>query len=460
VAGSIFSRDPALLARYERDVSPLSQTPSGVLLARDIADVVAAVDEARGQCIGLLAVGGQTSTTGASVASPGNVVVDVTALERQPQLDAASHRVVVGPGTRLGALRSWLHGRGFDLPVDPTSQHECTVGGAIATNASGPGTYAHGAMRDWVVGAELVDGRSHRHVWHRRQVAKCALGPAGLQDPIDFIVGSEGLYGVIVEATLAVRRRPETTIGIWVPLPSRDDVFTATGSVVEASESTIRAIEWLDGRCCALLEGQGDMPLDPVAGGGLYIEFEGKRAQTETAIERIAATCVAHGARMDGIEFYGTDADRAEFAKRRHGVPDQLNRRGRTWAEQGGGKLSTDWSIPLAALPGLFAWTDVRLAALELEGWFAFGHIGNGHPHLNLLTRTQHERATATEALGEQLARVVAAGGVPVSEHGIGKLKRRLVQPYLTAATVAAIRALKTHFDPGGVLARGNIIDA
>jgi FAD/FMN-containing dehydrogenase len=121
--------------------------------------------------------------------------------------------------------------------------------------------------------------------------------------------------------------------------------------------------------------------------------------------------------------------------------------------------LSTDWSVPIEALDELLEWTGSALEPLGLEGAYAYGHIGNGHPHLNLLCPDAQTKTRVTEVLHEQLQRVVAVGGSPVSEHGIGKVKRDLVAPHLPRGMVSALRGLKSHFDPDGLLAPGNLIN-
>ena len=142
-------------------------------------------------------------------------------------------------------------------------------------------------------------------------------------------------------------------------------------------------------------------------------------------------------------------------------VPDTLNRQGRAFADAaGGGKLSTDWSAPLHSLPALLDWTDEFFADAGLDGLYMYGHIGDGHPHLNLLCPDAEVRSEAFRRLHVQLERVVAAGGVPVSEHGVGKLKRDLIRDFLPPGAIDAWAGLKAALDPKGILAPGNVFSA
>lgn len=464
-----FGRDPDLRARYSRDVSGLSAVPDAVVLPRDEQDVVAAVQQAYKSGVFALAVGGQTSTTGASVAVGGGLLIDMTRLRAEPQLDAESLRVIVSPGTRLGELRTLLAHSGYELPVDPTSENECTVGGAIATNASGPATYRHGSMVDWVVGLTMIDGTARRHHFEGRAVDKCAMGPVGLQDLTRLVVGSEGVFGVVTQATLRVRPLPTERVAVFVGFDTRAELIQAVCDLnAERGELPVRALEWLDGACCRLLSGDSPTIRLPAGeGGGLYIDLEQDQGTATDdgerligALDHVVQIAQRAGGDAQNALIFSDSKQRRAFAQARHRVPDTLNRRGRVLAERAsGGKLSTDWSVPLHALKPLLAWTDEQLNKLDLAGAFTYGHIGNGHPHINLLCPSAPTKHAALAVLQRQLARVAEAGGAAVSEHGIGKLKRDLVSPYIDPASQAALIALKRHFDPAGIMAPGNLLE-
>lgn len=448
-------QDAETLAGYRRDASGLEGLPAAALRARDVADVAEAIAWARAHKQTVLPVGAQTSTTGASVAD-GGLLLDLTGLDRPPELNESRDQVRVGPGTRVQALRAWLQAQGLDFPVDPTSASSCTVGGAIATNASGPASFRYGSMASWVRSVDLIDGRGRAHSLRRREVGKCAMGPRALQDPVDFVVGSEGTLGVITGATLAVHVAPTDRAGVLLAFADRPALIAAVIALRPLrKELRVRSIEWLDGTCCDLVsEHAGGLRLPQGPAGVLYVECEG---QGGAALPRLERAIAAIGADDSQAQLVGTSAERRHFAELRHLIPDTLNRRGAALAERGGGKISTDWSVPLQHLDDLLSWTELALTPLGLRGCWAYGHIGDGHPHLNLLCSDAASRAKAQAVLHEQLLRVVELGGSPVSEHGVGKLKRDLIGPWLPAGFAAAFTGLKAAFDPDGTLAPGNI---
>ena len=450
--------DAAALAGYDRDVSGHVGRADASLRARDAADVGEALAWARARQMAVLPVGAQTSTTGASVPD-GGLVIDLSGLDGAPQLDSSALEVHACPGTRIQALDDWLRPHGLELPVDPTSAAQCTVGGAIATNASGASSFRYGAMANWVQAIELIDGAGNLHRLRRRAVSKCAMGPRALQDPIDFIVGSEGTLGIIIGATLRVQRAPAARLGALIACNERKDLIAAVILLRQARHRLpIRCIEWLDGACCELLEGHAaGLVLPDGPAGGIYLETEGQGGANE-AMLALESALSATGVRTSAVQLLPTASDRRHFSQLRHRVPDILNRRGAALAGDGGGKLSTDWSVPLAQLHDLLSWTEDALARHDLGTPWAYGHIGDGHPHLNLLCPDGQSRARAQGVLAEQLRRVVELGGSPVSEHGIGKIKRDLIAPCLPAGFRAAFSGLRRHFDPQGMLAPGNVL--
>ncbi len=459
---SLISRDPGLCARYQRDVSIVAGLPDAVLRPRDTLDVKQAIAACAGTNTAVLPVGGQTSTTGASVPVGGGLVLDMTAFELtsgDPEIDAETGHIRTGPGVTLATLRDLAARHGWDLPVDPTSAATCTIGGAVATNASGPSSFRHGAMAAWVDAVQLVDGRGRAHSLRRPQVPKVAMGPAALQDPVRWMVGSEGTLGVMTQITVRLRRRAEAVVGALVGFDTRDGLLAAVASLRRRRDLGLRALEWLDAGCCQLLVPHArGLRMPSGQGGALFLTVEGDRTLAPDQLQTLLERLPPHGGAAADAQLLLTSQQLQAFDVLRHHVPDELNQVGRRLAnEAGGGKLSTDWSAPIAALPALFDWGDAAFADLGLVGLYRYGHIGDGHPHLNLMCPNAEVRDQALAQLRAQLVRVVAAGGVPVSEHGIGKLKRELVAPYLPPGARAAWLGLKAEFDPAGILAPGNL---
>ncbi len=453
-------RDPEVLENYRRDVSGLVGSPEGVVRPNTIDEICALMRWAGPLGMSVLPVGSRTSTTGSSVAEDG-IVVDLIRFRAVPELDREHGTVRVSASQNLGDLQTFLRSEGFDLPPDPTSAGDCTVGGAVATNASGPSTFRYGSIRNFVTELVLVDGRGGIRTLKRSAVEKNAMGPVALQNPLDLFIGSEGIFGTIVEVVLRVVEVSNQRAGVFIGFATRKGLFDGVAALrLLSSTVAIRSIEWLNRACCDLVRPhQGRLSIGDTPGGGLYVEVEGDESEIMSSFEAILQTVVPHGGREEDAQVLLDLSSRAAFGALRHRIPDTMNRMGAAaQARAGGGKLSTDWSIPVTELEMIMAWTDRELEAIQLEAFVAYGHIGNGHPHLNFVCSDEGVKGQVHAMIGRQLEQVVQVGGVPTSEHGIGKLKRDLVIPYLPVGFIAAIQGLKSEFDPHGILGRGNLL--
>ena len=108
----------------------------------------------------------------------------------------------VQPGLVLGDLQRALQPHGLFFAPDPTSDQECTVGGAIACNASGPRTLQYGATRAHVNALSVVLASGENVTVRRQHLEKNTVGNAVIHEPVDWFVGSEGTLGVIFRSSL------------------------------------------------------------------------------------------------------------------------------------------------------------------------------------------------------------------------------------------------------------------
>ena len=144
----------------------------------------------------------------------------------------------------------------------------------------------------------------------------------------------------------------------------------------------------------------------------------------------------------------------------RHALPEAINRLigARALACPGLTKLGTDFAVPDEALaPLMEAYREIMTEA-QLE-YVIFGHIGNNHLHLNILPRNLAEYQRGKKIYQDLARRVLEWGGTVSAEHGIGKLKKPLLELMLGASGLEAMRLVKKVFDPETLLNPGNIFD-
>ena len=206
------------------------------------------------------------------------------------------------------------------------------------------------------------------------------------------------------------------------------------------------AIEFFDHRALQMaMERIPDVPESAQA--ALFIELG---YTEEPPLDAWWTALVEAGALAEDTIVADDAPGRKRLAAVRHAVPAGVNE---AVVANGMPKVGTDFAVPDEALAQIMA----SYAAVELPA-ICFGHIGDNHLHLNLLPRNQEELDEA-RALYRRLAlEAVSLGGTVSAEHGIGKIKSRLLAEMVGPEILSTFERLKRHLDPAWILGRGNMI--
>src|SRR5205807_9175673 len=140
------------------------------------------------------------------------ISLDLARLDRL-ETDARSLTATLGAGLPLRTTEAKLEARGFTLGHFPQSFEFASIGGCVATRSAGQASTGYGRIDELVVGLRMVAPAGTAEV---RTVPASAAGPS-LRE---LLVGSEGVFGVITEATLAVRPLPARRVDEGWSLPS------------------------------------------------------------------------------------------------------------------------------------------------------------------------------------------------------------------------------------------------
>jgi D-lactate dehydrogenase len=426
------------LARYGRDESPEVGVPAAAVRPSDTQDVEVLIRWAREHRVPLVARGAGTSLDGESVPVLGGVVVDLSGWETVGEVDPVERTVRVGPGVVNRDLYEWLRPSGLFFPPNPGSWTSCTIGGNVATNASGPRSFRYGATRRWVRRIEGVLGNGEPASFGP-SVSKRSMGP----DLLGLMVGSEGTLGIFTEVTLALAASPGRRTGLVIPLPSTPSVGTLTQALVRRPSLGLSALEYLDRRSATALSHEEGSRLPPET-ALLLAEVESLDEEEESRrLEGWTDTLHAMGIPDDPIVY--PDADRLWTLRGSSGTV--LNR-------TLGLRVREDVAVPLRRLDELFEGID-RLAERFSVDVYVYGHLGDGNLHPNFVvdpaTERSRELRTALLELSRRLSGTISA------EHGIGSVKRRHVGLELGPAELALLRAVKSFCDPDGILNPGKL---
>jgi glycolate oxidase len=453
----LITTDADVRQSVSRDASGLELIPDAVARPASRAEVLELLAEAQRDRTPVTAAGGQTSTTAASLTDSGLLLSlrNVTGIH---DIDTREKSVRVGPGELLGPLKRTLAESGWLLAPDPTSEEDCTVGGAVACNASGARSLRYGAIRTHVKGLTVALMNGEVLELRRPSIEKNTVGYAPVHDLVDWFVGSEGTLGIILEAELALLPLPAWVIGLSIPFPTELD---ALAFVIAARESTVlspRCLEFLDAGAFAIARGAAqDAAWATGAQALIYTELSGGELD-EPPLELWLELAALHNAGDDDIRVYEGEAALRDARRLRHAVPATMHERAAPHRAQGGRRISTDWAVPYSRLGEALQASRRAVDSRGLEQPVTFGHAGNGHPHQNFIARDSSELSRITDAVGETLRAVIALGGTVAAEHGIGKIKSRWLPLQMSETQRAMMRAIKHELDPHNLLARGNIL--
>lgn len=244
------------------------RTPSVVVFPGTVDEASHVVAAAGAAGVPVIPWGGGTQLGLGAPPRDGAVVVATRRLARVVEHEPADLTATVEAGITLDALQAALGARGQWLSLDPPLPGRATLGGALATNASGPRRYLYGTARDLVIGLRVV-GADGALVRSGGKVVKNVAG----YDLNKLYIGSLGTLGLIVEVTVKLRPRPEADRACWATF---GDVPAAAAAVREvmASDLLPHSIELLDaGATAASAHATGLAAAG--AGAALVLGFDG-----------------------------------------------------------------------------------------------------------------------------------------------------------------------------------------
>ncbi|WP_295824508.1 FAD-linked oxidase C-terminal domain-containing protein [uncultured Microbacterium sp.] len=438
--GERVDTSPAALdaARADKSGHAAEGLPLAVVHAASVADVQAVMRVATATRTPVVPRGAGTGLAGGANTGGGEISLSLRGMDRVLEVRPDDLLAVVEPGILNADLNAQLEPHGVWWAPDPASRAISTVGGNIATGAGGLLCAKYGVVRDAVLGLDLVlaDGRL-LHLGHRS-----VKGVTGL-DLTSLVIGSEGTLGVVVGATLKLRRLVEGERVTLTALFEGVRAAAVASAAVTASGIQPAIMELMDATSLAAVHRLLSLPA-PVAGAAqLTVQTDGPVAVDEA--RAVAEVLRAAG----GTVTVAADAAEGEalLAVRRAMHPAM---------ETLGTTLIEDVSLPRSALPDMFD----EIARIEREFGLvipAVAHAGDGNLHPNFVFEGPEVPPIVWEAAEELFRAALALGGTLTGEHGIGVLKRRWLADELGDDQWALQRDIARVFDPLGILNPGKV---
>jgi FAD/FMN-containing dehydrogenase len=369
-------------------------------------------------------------------------------------IDPANNSMIAEAGCILAELQSAASEAGRLFPLSLSAEGTCQIGGNLATNAGGINVLRFGNARDLCLGLEAVlpDGSVFSGL---RQLRKDNTG----YDLKQLLIGSEGTLGIITAASLKLFPTPVARATAILSLPHLDQAVDLLARCRAGMADQLVSFELLPrfGIELALAHVPGlTGPLQDLPDWSILVEANTSSTAFDltVAFENTLAAALGAGEIADATVATSDTQSRAMW-KLREGIVEGQ------WRE--GANIKHDVSVPVAAVPRFLAsatsalraaWPEVRI--------LAFGHLGDGNIHFNLVQPKAEskerflERTAAMNAIVHD--QVQKFGGSISAEHGIGQLRRDELQHRKSPVELELMRRIKRALDPDNLMNPGKLL--
>ena len=432
--------DTEIIAEHSRDQSQEAWSPNALAVVRvrsaeEVSKVLVIANETGTPVV---PQGSRSSVTGASNAIDGSILLDLSGMRRIEIIDELERIAVVQPGVLIEELQHKVAAQGLFYPPDPGSVEIASIGGSVATNAGGMRCIKYGVTRDSVRSLEIVltDGS----IMTTR--ARTAKDVAGL-DITDLIIGSEGTLAVVTEVTLALRPAPGPSLAVTATFESVGAALDAANAVAAGPRlpSTLELIDGLAIRALREFSAEIDLPADAEA---WLVVVTDEHIGADEDLDRFETVFREHGALT--MQRAATPADTERLLKARRLLNPATN-------AYRPGHLHSDAAIPRSLLRDFGEEVLAFAAELDIEVSLS-GHVGDGNLH-PVVFYEPGEEERANRVLEFMLELAAEFEGTITGEHGVGVEKLEAVHTQFDPRRIALQRALKSAFDPNGILNPG-----
>ena len=453
---SLLTRDPADLDRYSHDWSGDHHgTPIAVARPKSVEELSTLMRRCSAAGVPVVPQGGLTGLVGAAVAAPvrREIVVSLERMAEVRSVNPVDFTMVVEAGCILEVAKRAAEAEDCLLPITFGAQGSCRIGGNVSTNAGGFNVLRYGMTRDLVLGLEVVlaDGR----VWNGlRTLRKDNRG----YDLKQLFIGAEGTLGIVTAAALKLFPKPTRVETAWIGLRSVADAMAFYARARRGCSDLLSAFELIlrDGLALAL-DDRPDL-LDPLAEAyPVYVLME-LAASGSVDLRGLLESCLAEAGDLvaDGTIAAG-QAQAERLWLYREVMVDAQGRPGPYYR--------TDVSVPISRIPEfLAAALDSLGSDLPETRAIAYGHVGDGNIHLNVLPPPDlpPDGKAALFRRAEALIFSVLDRfeGSISAEHGIGRVKQEAFLKRVDPVSLDLATQIKGVLDPCHILSAGRIFGA
>lgn len=443
---TLFKFDNDTLSTYSHDTSNLEyQLASAVFFPRCTQDIAVFLKLCSKHKIQVVPSGGRTGLSGGSVVTTNEIIISLEKMNQIEPVNLFSKTVRVEAGVITQAIHEHCQPHGLIWPVDFASKGSSQIGGNLATNAGGVNVIHYGMSRNWVqsIKTVLMDGTI------LELNGDLEKNNSGL-DLRHLFIGSEGILGVIAEATLRltkfIKNRQVLILGLNTTSELEQTITWAKCNI-----PSMLACEYISSQCFEITKSGHCLPPVFKTPFPHYLLLECENEFSDLLFEQNCPfsleDCVvsSNPTQFKNLWSYreriSETISRAEFV------------------------LRTDISVPI---PVLWNFIDAihKLLSNSYQSMqvFIFGHIGDGNLHIDFTSQsnktTQEFKQTFKNLEPQYYELIRSFRGSVSAEHGVGLLKKHCLKYTRSPEEIEIFRKIKAVFDPQGLMNPGKVFSS
>jgi len=420
--------------------------------------------------------GAGTGMTASRIPESGLII----SLEKFNELGIPNNGFIdVGPATTLAKLQKNLATTKYFYPPNPT-EPLASIGGTLATNASGSRSYKYGVTRDYVIEADIVlangtfttlsrglsindplilsDGQKliFPNIYYQSPICKNAAGyyvRPGM-DWLDLFIGSDGTLCIFTRIRLKLLPSPESFIAGILFFSKEEQCWELVSSIKQSNVKFIDpcSLEYFDKNSFGRLRGEFNN-IPSRARAALFFEnVINKQEDHEHTLDAWFNYLSKKNVLLKDSWIAQSPKDLTRFHNFRHAIPILINEEN---SRMGRVKIGTDMAVSDKFFMDLMFFYQRELSKSKLD-FVIFGHLGDNHLHINLLPKPE-EIDEAHKLYGIFVEQVIKWEGTVSAEHGIGKLKKNYFLKMIGFAALNDLLKIKRTIDPKNILGIGNL---
>ena len=422
--------------------------PLAVVLPNSVAQISAIVQLCAEHRVAIIAQGGNTGVVGgcAVLEHTPSIILNLTRLNQISTIDVLNQTMTVQAGATLAQVQAAARAHGLLFPLSLASEDSATIGGNLATNAGGTQVLRYGNTRDLCLGLEVVlaDGQVLSSL---NTLRKNNTG----YDLKHLFIGAEGTLGIITQAVLKLYPMPAKRQVALIACEDLNAVLRAFKQLRQNLDARLTAFEMIApypmDLVCAHLNCAHPWQSAPVY--SVLIEVSLPTESVDETLHTTLADLMAANTVQNAL-IAESLAQAEQFWHMRERISAAQKAQGKN--------IKHDVSVPISKIAQFIEQTDAALTQ-QYHGIqpVVFGHIGDGNVHYNVSAGSAF--ANVEELMAHELAineivyeQVCAFNGSISAEHGIGLLKRELMDSIKSNVELQTMRAIKKTLDPNNLM--------